>query len=302
VAKKRKRKILPPKTKSSKAKKIKKAIESLPVVTCKITQVKAEKGLTKQAAGSVDLVATDPPWGIEWPGYGEFKDDVVGDEYVKWCESWIKEVHRVLKPDGSFWLAIGPEYVSELDVAAKKLGFHKRAQITQYSTFGVANTKNFARTSSFWLYFTKHKKKFTFNAAEPLLRVPSARQLKYKDKRANKDGKLPDSVWVLHPDYMATFYGGQEDVWLASRVAGTFKERQFRGQYNENKTCPQMPLAVMDRIILASSKPGDTVLDAFTGTGSTAESAIKLGRNFIGFELVKSRAVSSRKRVKPYLA
>ena len=271
----------------------------------KITKRNAMAGLKLTGPSSVNLVATDPPWGIEWPGYGDFADDLVGAEYVKWCQRWMSLVYSVLKPNGTFFLAIGPEYVSELDMVAKSLGFHKQAQITQYSTFGVHCQRNYARTSSYWLWYTKHKTKYTFNAGppgpDPETLVPSARLIKYNDKRAAKGGKAPENVWVLHPDHMKQFYSGREDVWLASRIAGTFKEREFRGKTGEKQTCPQMPLAVMDRIVLTHSNAGDKVLDPFTGTGTTAVSAVSNGRHFQGFELDASRAKSSRARVRKAL-
>lgn len=263
-----------------------------------VTKKKAEVGLSKVEKGSVHLAVADPPWGIEWPGYGDFKDDRKGPEFVNWCGGWMRQCYDALWEYGSFWVAIGPEYVSELDVMAKAMGFHKRGQITQYATFGVANTKNFARSTNFWLYYTKHKKYFTFRAKDPLVRVPSARQLLYNDSRANPDGKLPDNAWVLHPDRLKECFTGHEDMWLASRVCGTFKERVFRGKYQDHKTCPQMPLEVMNRIILACSWPGDLVLDPFVGTGSTGASAVSLDRDFIGFDIDADRVKISRERIK----
>lgn len=248
--------------------------------------------------GSVDLVATDPPWGIDWPGYDTYDDSVKDAEYINWCKQWMAEVYRLLKPNGSFWLAISEEFVSELDVLAKSLGFHKRRQITQYSTFGVACSKNFSRCSSFWLYYTKHRTKFTFNFKDSHFRVPSSRQLVYKDKRANKDGKLPDSVFVLHPDDLAESFDAMCDTWLASRVAGTFKERVFRGNYEDGvRTCPQMPSIVMDRIVRASSNVGDLILDPFGGTFATGASAVRLHRQFIGCDISKAYCNKAKDRL-----
>lgn len=243
------------------------------------------EGMQKLDRESADLVVADPPWGIAWPGYADYSDALKDREYLAWCEAWMQRCYEITKPTGSFWLAIGPEYVSELDVLAKRLKFHKRHQIVQYSTFGVASTKNFARSHNFWLYYTKHRTKFVFNADDPEVRVPSARQLRYNDKRANPQGKLPDGVWVLHPDYLQACFTGTEDVWLESRVAGSFKERVFRGKYGKLKTCPQMPLAVMRRIIRTTSNRGDLVVDPFGGTFATGAAAISLGRRFFGCEL-----------------
>ena len=75
--------------------------------------------------------------------------------------------------------------------------------------------------SSFFML--KDPQHFTFNDME--IRVPSARQLVYADKRANPQGRIPDNTWVLRPQDIPNSYGGDESVWYFSRVCGTFKER-----------------------------------------------------------------------------
>src|SRR5439155_19851947 len=114
------------------------------------------------------------------------------------------------------------------------------------------------------LYFTKDEKNFTFNA--DAVRVPSARQTTYNDRRANAKGKRPDVVWFLRPQEAQasglSFFGEDSDTWNVSRVCGTFKERE--GWHG----C-QMPIGVLNRIISASSNSGDVVLDPFNGSGTT---------------------------------
>lgn len=121
------------------------------------------------------------------------------------------------------------------------------------------------------MYFTKNKKNFIFNFKD--IRVPSARQLVYKDRRANPTGKLPD------------------DVWQFSRVCGTFKER-IKEQPN------QMPEILLERIIKASSNEEDIVLDAFCGSGTTLVAAKKLNRKYIGIDNSKIAVKISRERLK----
>jgi len=231
--------------------------------------------------GSIDLVFADPPFNIGYE-YDEYDDRQDDEKYLDWCSEWIAEVHRILKPSGTFWLAIGDEYAAELKIAAqRKVGFTTRSWVIWYYTFGVNCKYKFSRSHAHLFHFVKDAKNFTFNADDPALRVPSARALVYGDKRANPKGRLPDDTWILRPqDFQSDAYGftPEQDTWFFSRVAGTFKERQgFHG-------C-QMPEQLLGRILRASSNEGDLVLDPFSGSGTTLAVAKKLGRDFVGCEL-----------------
>ncbi len=165
-----------------------------------------------------------------------------------------------MKKTGSIYIAIGDEFAAEINVILKKTGFHFRNWIVWYYTFGQNQRKKFNRAHTHILYFTKDKEQFTFNDKD--VRIPSARQLIYKDKRANPIGKLPD------------------DVWQFSRVCGTFKERI-------GKHPCQMPEDLLELIIKSSSYEQELILDPFGGTGTTAAVAKRLKRNFITIEISK---------------
>lgn len=250
--------------------------------------------------GSIDLVFVDPPFNINYH-YDAYDDRKKPEHYLEWCETWLTELYRVCKKHGTFWLAIGDEFVSELDVLSKRLGFYKRSHVLWYYTFGVACQKNFSRSHTHLLYYTKTKSKFTFNHESADLRVPSARQLVYNDKRGNPDGKLPDNTWILSPLDLTSAFSPDEDTWIASRVCGTFGERVDRGEYGGDRGCPQMPSAVMDRIVLACSRPGDTVLDPMSGTFATGASALRHGRSFIGFDVSELYCRRGRERLQGVL-
>ncbi|TWU58609.1 DNA adenine methyltransferase YhdJ [Rubripirellula tenax] len=235
-------------------------------------------GMAKIDDGKVDLVFADPPFNIGYT-YDVYDDRREADEYLEFCESWIGQVHRILKPDGTFWLAIGDEYAAELKVLSQRLGFHCRSWVIWYYTFGVNCVRGFSRSHTHLFHFVKDRDQFTFNGDNPLVRVPSARQLVYADKRANSKGRLPDNTWILRPqDSPPGGFSMSHDTWFYSRVAGTFKEREgFHG-------C-QMPEQILGRILRISSNPGDVVVDPFGGSGTTLAVAKKLGRQWMGFEL-----------------
>jgi len=240
------------------------------------------KLLGKVDEGSVDLVFADPPFniGYEYDVYDDAQDD---DAYLAWSRDWIKGVYRALKPNGTFWLAIGDEFAAELKIEARKIGFHCRSWVIWYYTFGVNCVNGFSRSHTHLFHFVKDPKDFVFNRFNPQIRVKSARQLVYADNRANPLGRLPDNTWITRPQDAPESFSPNHDTWYFARIAGTFKEREgFHG-------C-QMPEQLLARIIRASSGPQDLVLDPFGGSGTTLCVAKKLGRQFVGFELSEDYA------------
>jgi DNA modification methylase len=257
-----------------------------------LIQGECVKGLAQLEDGSVDLVFADPPFNIGYK-YDVYEDRKETDDYLAWTRKWVEQVKRVLKPNGTFWLAIGDDFAAELKVLVQRdLGFCCRSWIIWYYTFGVNCTKKFSRSHTHLLHFVKDPKNFTFNSAE--IRVPSARQTVYADSRADSKGRLPDDTWVLRPQDLEDGFKPDENVWYFPRVCGTFKERAgFHG-------C-QMPEQLLTRIIRVSSNPGDLVVDPFAGSGSTLIVAKKLGRDWLGFELSANYAKRIRERLKETL-
>jgi site-specific DNA-methyltransferase (adenine-specific) len=246
-------------------------------------------GMNGLPEGSVDLVFADPPFNIGYD-YDVYHDAKDYNEYLDWSRRWIGAVHRVLKPDGTFWLAIGDEYAAELKIESQKLGFHIRSWVIWYYTFGVNCKTKFSRSHAHLFHFVKDPKQFTFRAAELENRVPSARMLVYGDSRSNPKGRLPDDTWVLRPQDLPDGFTAGEDTWYFARVAGTFKERRgFHG-------C-QMPEQLLGRIIRICSHESEIVLDPFSGSATTLAVAKKLQRRFLGFDLSKSYVKQGNKRL-----
>lgn len=245
-------------------------------------------GLARYPDGSVDLAFADPPFNIGYQ-YDVYRDSLETDEYLNWCRQWIGQIARVLKPDGTFWLAIGDEYAAELKVIAQQdHRFFCRSWVVWYYTFGVHCKAKFARSHAHLFHFVKNPKQFTFD--DGAVRVPSARQLVYGDRRANPAGRVPDDTWILRPQDVPEGFRPDDDTWYFPRVCGTFKERA--GWHG----C-QMPEQLLGRIIKACSREGELVLDPFAGSGTTLAVAKKLGRRYVGFELSESYAANVRARL-----
>jgi DNA modification methylase len=217
-----------------------------------------------------DLIFADPPFNIGYK-YDKYNDKQKREHYIGWTRQWMTACKKVLKPAGSFYIAIGDDYAANVKVIADEIGLFMRNWLIWYYTFGQQTKNKFARAHTHIFYFVNDKKNFIFNDAA--VRVPSDRQLIYNDKRANPAGKIPD------------------DVWDFSRVCGTFKERQ--GWH----PC-QMPEGLLKRIISASSNPGDCVLDPFGGSGTTAAAAHQLDRHYVCIELSEQYAHNARERLK----
>ena len=126
-------------------------------------------------AESIDLVFADPPFNIGYD-YDVYDDRRDPGQYLDWARRWAREVVRVLRPDGTFWLAIGDEFAAELKcIFHRELGLSPRSWVIWYYTFGVNCTRKFSRSHAHLFYFAKDPNRFTFNTEA--IRVPSARQL-----------------------------------------------------------------------------------------------------------------------------
>jgi DNA modification methylase len=217
-----------------------------------------------------DLIFADPPFNIGYK-YDKYNDTVQKEKYIEWTKEWMAACKKVLKPHGSFYIAIGDDYAANVKTIADELGLHLRNWIIWHYTFGQQTKQKFARSHTHIFYFVNDKKNFTFN--DFAVRVPSDRQLIYSDRRANSAGRIPDDVWTEF-----------------SRVCGTFKERQ--GWH----PC-QMPEILLQRIISVSTNEGDCVLDPFSGSGTTAAAACQFARNYVGIEISKKYVNQSQKRL-----
>jgi site-specific DNA-methyltransferase (adenine-specific) len=217
-----------------------------------------------------DLIFADPPFNIGYK-YDKYQDNVARENYIVWTKEWMSVCKWVLKPHGSFYIAIGDDYAANVKIIADELGLTMRNWIIWHYTFGQQTKDKFARSHTHILYFANDPKDFTFNDDD--VRVISDRQKIYKDKRANPAGKMPDDVWDEYP-----------------RICGTFEERL-------NFPC-QMPESLLARIIRVSSHEKDWVLDPFSGSGTTAAVARKLNRTFTGIDISKEYVERARNRVK----
>ena len=220
--------------------------------------------LRKLPRSSVDLVFADPPYNLQldrtllrpndsvvdgvddaWDKFASFAD------YDRFCREWLAECRRVLKPDGAIWVIGSYHNVFRLGTALQDLGFWMQNDIIWRKVNPMPNFRG---------------KRFT-NAHETLIWAGRDRKSKVT---FNYDG----------------LKAGGDDVqmrsdWLFPICSGPERLKDDDGR----KAHPtQKPEALLHRIIVATTKPGDVVLDPFFGTGTTGAVAKRLGRRWIGIE------------------
>jgi site-specific DNA-methyltransferase (adenine-specific) len=223
--------------------------------------------LPSLSAESAALIFADPPFneGGPYPGY---KDSLPRCDYLAFTERWLTAAVRVLSPSGSLFVQIKDEWAGYVQVFLDRL-LHWRNTVIWHYRFGTHQKGKFGRNHQQILHYVADPKRSTYNA--DAIREPSDQQTKYRDRRADRRGRVPG------------------DVWEVSRVCGTFRERAGH--------CCQTPLAILDRIIRATTNVGDLVLDPFAGTGTALVAARQLGRRYLGIEVCEATAERARRRL-----
>jgi len=227
--------------------------------------------LKKYPDNCVDLVFADPPYNLD-KAYNLYDDEKEDQRYINWCNSWLKEYIRVLKPTGSLYLLNLPKWA-----------IYHTAFLNQYLYLqnwivwdAISEPRGKIMPAHYaLLFYTKHPTSFIFNyknvspieAPSFCLRQSCIR----KRKEHGIDPKVPltDIWWDIH----------------------RIKHKRERDQH----PC-QLPEKLLERIILLSSNKGGVVLDALSGVGTTAVAACKLGRRYIAIDIDKHYVdISQRK-------
>jgi len=230
----------------------------------KIIQGDALKALTAIENESIDLIFADPPYNIGKNFNGHKDKWETEEEYLQWCYKWLNLCIQKLKPNGSFYVMTATQFMPYFDIHLRnKLSILSRL-IWYYDSSGVQAKKYFGSMYEPILYCVKDKNNYTFNTEEILIEAKTGATRKLIDYRkpiptVYNSKKVPGNVWEF------------------ARV------RYRMDEYENHPT--QKPIALLERIIKASSNKGDIVLDPFSGTFTTCYVAKELGRNSIGIEL-----------------
>jgi modification methylase len=233
--------------------------------------------LAKLPEQSVDLVFADPPYNLQlerdllrpnntkvdgvdddWDKFQSFAD------YDRFSRAWLAECRRILKPDGAIWLIGSYHNVFRLGVALQDLGFWIQNDVIWRKVNPMPNFRG---------------KRFT-NAHETLIWAG-------RDAKARVTFNY-EAMKALNDDVQ------MRSDWLFPICAGPERLKDGEGR----KAHPtQKPEALLHRVLLATTNPGDVILDPFFGTGTTGAVARVLGRRWIGIERDPAYAAAAEKRI-----
>lgn len=185
-------------------------------------------------------------------------------EYDDFTRAWLTECKRVLKPDGAMWVIGSYHNIFRLGAILQDLGFWILNDIVWVKTNPMPNFRGtrFTNAHETLIWATPRKTgKYTFN---------------YETMKKLNGGKQMRSDWDLN------ICLGEERL----------KDKDGKSLHNTQK-----PLDLLRRVILASTKPGDIILDPFMGSGTTAVAAKELNRQFIGIEREETYVQAALKRL-----
>lgn len=229
-------------------------------------------------ARSVDLIFADPPYNLQlkndlyrpnqtrvdavddsWDHFASFQD------YDRFSQDWLKACQRVLKPDGTIWVIGSYHNIFRIGKIMQDLGYWILNDVLWIKTNPMPNFRGV---------------RFT-NAHETLIWASCSE----------------DASYTFHHHAMKGLHGDKQmrsDWWLLPLATG---EERIKNSEGKKAHSTQKPEALLYRVILSSSNPGDTILDPFFGTGTTGAVARKLHRNYIGIEKQADYIRIARERI-----
>jgi len=227
---------------------------------------------------SVDLVFADPPYNLQLGGDllrpDNSRVDAVDDDwdrfasfeaYDAFTRSWLAACRRVMKDDATLWVIGSYHNIFRVGVAVQDLGFWVLNDVVWRKANPMPNFKGTRFTNAhetmIWAAKSRGQRRYTFNY---------------------------DALKVSNDDLQ------MRSDWLIPLCTG---EERIKGPDGAKAHPTQKPEALLHRVLMASTRPGDVVLDPFFGVGSTGAAAKRLGRKFIGIERDEGYAALARQRI-----
>jgi site-specific DNA-methyltransferase (adenine-specific) len=234
--------------------------------------------LNQLPENSVDMVFADPPYNLSNGGFTVHAGRMVSVNKGEWDISrgfgedyefhyrWLAACRRVLKPNGTLWVSGTYHSIYQCGHALQALGYHILNDISWFKPNASPNLscRFFTASHETLIWVRKEKKaKHTFNYKE-------MKEGNWPEDKMKKPGLQMRSVWSI----------------------GTPKREEKK--FGKHPT--QKPIDLLKRIVLASTKKGDVVLDPFTGSSTTGIASVLNNRKFIGIDMEKAYLELSKKR------
>ncbi|MDO9547414.1 MAG: adenine-specific DNA-methyltransferase [Candidatus Marinimicrobia bacterium] len=213
---------------------------------------------------SIDLVFIDPPYNIGKDFDGRKDRWKKDNDYLNWCYEWLELCISKLKENGSLYVMTSTQFMPYFDIFLRdKIQIISRI-VWSYDSSGVQAKNYYGSLYEPILFCVKDKHNYTFNSNDILVEAKTGSKRKLIDYRKNppqqyNSKKVPGNVWE-------------------------FPRVRYRMPEYENHPS-QKPIALLERIIKASSNKGNVVLDPFSGVFTTSFVAKKLNRKSIGIEI-----------------
>ncbi len=234
--------------------------------------------MSELPAASVDCVFADPPYNLQLAGDlvrpNNTKVDGVDDawdkfpsfqDYDDFTRAWLSGARRALKPDGTLWVIGSYHNIYRVGAILQDLGFWILNDIVWRKANPMPNFRG---------------KRFT-NAHETLIWAAKSEASRYTFNYLSM--KALNEDLQMRSDWFLPICSGAE---------------RLKGEDGKKAHATQKPEALLHRILLASTNPGDVVLDPFLGSGTTAAVAKRLGRRFLGFEREQRYAAVAEERLR----
>lgn len=227
---------------------------------------------------SVDLLIADPPYNLDKDFHGQKFRKTSDQQYMEYTEEWVQAVLPLLKPDATVYVCCDWQSGGAVEAVLKKyLKIQNRITWQREKGRGALhNWKNGMED----IWFATCSNHYTFHVEDVKIRrkeiAPYRVDGKPKDWEETEDGNFRNT-------YPSNFW---DDISIPY------------WSMPENTAHPtQKPEKLLAKLILASSDPGDVILDPFLGSGSTSVTAKKLGRHYIGIEQNRQYCVWAEKRL-----
>lgn len=222
------------------------------------------KFMQKMESDSIDLVFADPPFNLNKDYPSGIDDNLKSSEYLHWCETWLKECIRILKPGGSLFIWNLPKWNTYIaNFLNKYLTFRHWIAVDIKCTFPITGRLYPSHYSL--LYYCKGEKPKTFHPDRLPLEICSSCYQELRDYGGYKHKMNPKGVNLT-------------DVWYD--IPPVRHQR-----YKQRKGANELSIKIMDRIIEIASNEGDKIFDPFGGAGTTYAIAELKRRNWIGIEI-----------------